>query len=637
MIRLQNFKNLNITTKFVQLFLLIALIPLAIAIEISYSYFRTVLEQEITRSLAAVGENKTNKIESFLEEKVNATADLANMPVILDAMQRFEEAYNKDWAKSPMYLAVVQEFTPLMKYHQKSSGFDDLVLVNMNGDILFSIKDKKYEKSLYEIALHEESMLAKLFTKAMKSGKPEASDFEYEPSTKRATVFLAAPIFNGATRIGVLISQLSNEGLSKLVQNYERLGKTGETMIVSKLAGDPKYITPLRFDPNAAFTRKINLASPEGLGILKAMKDEKGMATIVDYRGNETLAVWKQLAMFRLVVIVKMDIEEVYYSANRLRSNLLIIGVILLLLVAITAVLVARSISKPIKELTAVTGVIAGGDLTARATVRAEDEIGTLAKSFNKMTDKLVEAKAAVEEQKKLLEKANHELDSFVYTASHDLRAPLRGIISFVDFLDEDYKSKLDEQGRDYIREIRDGAKRMTSLIDDLLTLSRISRIKNPYEDVDISALVNEVVKRIEFDIKKNGVDLNIQADMPVVRCDSIKMKEVFINLINNAVKFSSKNNKEQPAVKVGYVPEKDFYKFYVKDNGIGIDPQYHKQVFDIFKRLHTVEEYDGTGAGLSIVKRIVDDHGGQIWVESELGKGATFLFTIPKVLKTRT
>jgi two-component system CheB/CheR fusion protein len=123
---------------------------------------------------------------------------------------------------------------------------------------------------------------------------------------------------------------------------------------------------------------------------------------------------------------------------------------------------------------------------------------------------------------------------------------------------------------------------------------------------------------------------------MPAVYCDRIKISAVFLNLVNNAVKFSSKNNKARPRVDVGYAAESEFHKFYVKDNGIGIDPKYHNQIFDIFKRLHSAEEYDGTGAGLSIVKRVIDDHNGKIWIESEAGKGATFCFTIPKELKKK-
>ncbi len=240
-------------------------------------------------------------------------------------------------------------------------------------------------------------------------------------------------------------------------------------------------------------------------------------------------------------------------------------------------------------------------------------------------------SKEQLTEEKKNLEKVNLELDSFVYTASHDLRAPLRAISSFASFLEEDNKDQLDEAGRDHLLEIRKGIGRMTKLIDDLLTLSKISRLHSPYEDVDINDLVENARKRIAFDFKEKNVRLSVQPGLPTIACDRIKMEEVFVNLLNNAVKFSSKTDR-RPEVQVGCVEAEDERQFYVTDNGIGIAPQYHEQVFGLFKRLHTQEQYEGTGAGLNIVKRIVEDHKGRIWVESDLDKGAKFIFAIPKM-----
>ncbi len=233
--------------------------------------------------------------------------------------------------------------------------------------------------------------------------------------------------------------------------------------------------------------------------------------------------------------------------------------------------------------------------------------------------------------QKELLESVNKELDSFVYTASHDLRAPLRGISSFATFLKSGYQDKLDEKGVHYLNRISMGVQRMTQLIDDLLALSRISRQKNPFEVTNINDLLKAVLDRIEFDIQEHNVDIIIQKNIPEVNCDRIKMTEVFLNLINNGIKFSSKENSGNPKIEVGYEDDGEYHRFLVKDNGIGIEPQYHEQIFGIFKRLHDVSEYEGTGAGLSIVKRVIDDHQGRIWIESELGKGAAFCFTIPK------
>ncbi|NOY83986.1 MAG: PAS domain S-box protein [Nitrospirae bacterium] len=236
-----------------------------------------------------------------------------------------------------------------------------------------------------------------------------------------------------------------------------------------------------------------------------------------------------------------------------------------------------------------------------------------------------------LEEERKALEKSNLELDSFVYTASHDLRAPLRGINSFSKFIEEDYADAFDDEGRDYLARIRRGVGRMTQLIDDLLTLSRVSRQKNPYEAVKITELIQSVTERMEFDLEEASVDLVIPENLPEIRCDRIKITEVFLNLINNAVKFSRKNKEGDAKVVIGYEEKEENHQFSVTDNGIGIDPKYHERIFGIFQRLHTNEEYEGTGAGLSIVKRVIDDHKGQIWIASELGKGATFHFEIPK------
>lgn len=637
---MRRFRNLPIRTKFIMWFLIITLAPLSFATYVSYKSSRKALKEEVSHSLIAVAENKANQIEAFLRKKKDDVTMLSHMSDVLYALERYSEAFESSGMRSEEYAKVDAEYRPFLTYYKRSSGYNELFLINVYGDILFSSKKRRFRKSLYEMALFGESKLTDAFIKAKESLRTEVSDFEYNPKENTAVVYICSPVFRAGEVIGVVSAQMSNRRLFSLVRDYSGLGETGETILATKMGDEVVFITPLRFDPEAAFKRRIKFGSKDGQDIQEALKGKKGIGVTLDYRGEEVLSVWRYLPTFRLGMVVKMNTLEVFSSADKLRNNLFRISLILLIVVVIMAVVIAGTVSSPIKELTAISSVISSGDLKARAKIDTKDEIGELARSFNQMTDKLVEAKANVEqkkaeleEQKKLLEKANQELDSFVYTASHDLRAPLRGIASFASFLEEDYKDKLDEEGRGYLKEIIDGTNRMNQLIEDLLTLSRISRIKNPYEDVDMNNLVESVIKRIEFDIKEKKVAMRIQKDMPVVRCDRIKMNEVFLNLINNAIKFSSKNNPENPRVEVGYIDDGDFHKFFIKDNGIGIDPKFHTQIFGIFKRLHTSDEYEGTGAGLSIVKRIIEDHGGKIWVESELGKGATFYFTIPKNL----
>jgi chemotaxis family two-component system sensor kinase Cph1 len=169
----------------------------------------------------------------------------------------------------------------------------------------------------------------------------------------------------------------------------------------------------------------------------------------------------------------------------------------------------------------------------------------------------------------------------------------------------------------------------MKGLIDDLLMLSRVSRPAEAFKVVSVKAVIDELRTDMEFTVRQKGIRVVVQDDLPSVYGNETHLKIVFRNLIGNAVKF---NNKPDPMVEIGFRnAENNMYLFHVRDNGIGIDPQFHDKIFVIFQRLHRREEYEGTGAGLAIVKKIVEMHKGQIWIESALGEGSTFYFTVPK------
>ena len=237
-------------------------------------------------------------------------------------------------------------------------------------------------------------------------------------------------------------------------------------------------------------------------------------------------------------------------------------------------------------------------------------------------------AQRAIEGYSERLEKVNRELNDFTYIVSHDLKEPLRSIDAFSRFVFEDYKDKLDEQGKDYLRRVRANAKRMQILIDDLLEISRLERKNNPFEEVEAKELVREAKLRFEYAEKQQNVKILYDADnLPKVFCDRVRLTEVFANLISNAIKFI---DKPAPVIEIGCAKNNGAYEFYVKDNGPGIEEKYFGKIFEIFQRLGKREEHEGTGAGLTIVRKIVEMHNGRIRVESELGKGATFYFTIP-------
>ncbi|MFV1952026.1 MAG: ATP-binding protein, partial [Nitrospinota bacterium] len=235
--------------------------------------------------------------------------------------------------------------------------------------------------------------------------------------------------------------------------------------------------------------------------------------------------------------------------------------------------------------------------------------------------------------EKKKLEKelieSNQELENFVYTVSHDLKAPLRTIDGFATILLDDYKDKLDRDGRHYLARIRNAASHMGRLIRDLLELSRIGKVANPHTRVSVLDILNKVKEVLRYNLEDNKAELNIVSSLPSIRCDRVRMVQMLSNLISNAIKFVDKN--KTPKIEIGYKDKKTYYEFYVKDNGIGIEMEYLSSIFDIFHRLHNSEEYGGTGIGLTIVKRIIELHNGNIWVKSKMGEGSTFYFTIPK------
>ena len=238
------------------------------------------------------------------------------------------------------------------------------------------------------------------------------------------------------------------------------------------------------------------------------------------------------------------------------------------------------------------------------------------------------QAEEALAHQTRELTRINSELEDFTHSVSHDLKEPLRGIEAFAGFIAEDYADKLDEQGQGYLNVLRESAVRMKDLIDDLLQLSRIGRTRLDQAPVGVSSLVQDVSLELSFALQEKRVELFIDPDMPTVPCDRARIREVFKNLISNAVKY---NDKPQPKIEVGCRSDNRVFTFAVRDNGIGIAPEYYEKIFKIFQRLHHREEYEGTGVGLAICKKVVEAHGGRIWVESAPGEGTTFLFTIPR------
>ena len=229
------------------------------------------------------------------------------------------------------------------------------------------------------------------------------------------------------------------------------------------------------------------------------------------------------------------------------------------------------------------------------------------------------------------LERSNVELERFAYIASHDLQEPLRMVASFTQLLRNKYAGRLDETADRYINYAVDGAKRMQSLIADLLTYSRANSRELELRTTDCNEVVQDSLRNLAATIESAGAAVE-SGSLPKITADPVQLAQVFQNLISNAVKFRSE---QRPHVRIGAAERKEDWLFSVRDNGIGIEPQHRERVFGIFQRLHTQQAYPGTGIGLAVCKTVVERHGGRIWVESQPGAGTTFWFTLPRVQTT--
>lgn len=276
-----------------------------------------------------------------------------------------------------------------------------------------------------------------------------------------------------------------------------------------------------------------------------------------------------------------------------------------------------KQLQSNLRHLTWQTHEITKGDFSQRV-----DFMGDFSKAFNSMV-------VALEKARKEIIAINRELDSFVYRASHDLKAPLISIGGLSAVLLSGYRDKLGQEGRNYLESIKDSAEKMEHLIMDLLELSKIGQTVRRFKDTNVSRTIEGAIANLRALLDSSKIKVIIAENLPNIHCDEGRIEQVFTNLISNSIKYMG--SAREPKIEIGFKDkEGDFYELYVADNGIGIEKEDQGIIFDIFQRVGETNT-EGTGVGLAIVKKIIESHGGTIWVDSEKNKGATFSFTLPK------
>jgi signal transduction histidine kinase len=372
--------------------------------------------------------------------------------------------------------------------------------------------------------------------------------------------------------------------LTRMVQRPSARGETWD-MGVCVADGATLRCFPQRLNPKVFSAPLVNDAG-DPLPMARALRGETGTTITRDYRAQNVVAAYGPLGKLGLGMVMKVDAAEIL---RPIRDQLELALVLLVVLVA-------------------------GGTLLLRSQIRP-------------LATALVEAGTLARARTAELQAANAELESFSYSVSHDLRAPLRHINGFSDLLNEEWGSRLDESGRRYLSIISDSVRQMGKLIDDLLEFSKIGRTEMHFTRVGMTEVVSDVVQKIEDEHKDRKIEWQIQP-LPEARGDRSLLKQVWTNLLSNAVKYT--RDRPIARIEVGCSRKAGELEYFVRDNGAGFDMRYAHKLFGVFQRLHRAEEFDGTGVGLANVLRVVTRHGGKIRAQAKVDEGAAFYFTLP-------
>jgi signal transduction histidine kinase len=330
------------------------------------------------------------------------------------------------------------------------------------------------------------------------------------------------------------------------------------------------------------------------------------------------------------VMLIELSQALVMEAVNHFMYWIIIPGGILILIGMLVAWLISRNFTRPLDQLNEAATAIANGAYSSPLPVDRSDELGRLAVAFNAMALQVSQAQHSLEQQVQArteeLEIANKELEAFSYSVSHDLRAPLRAVSGYAMMLKEDYEDTFDAEARRITGNILSNVKMMGRLIDDLIAFSRLGKREVTRRNIDMKALAESCITELLAIWPEEKFSI-VTGDLPGCLGDEDLVKQVWLNLIGNAFKYSSQI--AEPLIEIGGYKDPAGDVYFVRDNGAGFDMKYADKLFKVFQRLHSQEEFEGTGVGLALVKRIIDKHKGRIWAEASPGKGAAFYFTL--------
>lgn len=638
-------------------FFVVALVPLAVVSTLNYLGAYRGLRTAVLESLEAVADIKTAYIRSHfegllthLEEESESTANARFLEDLIQGLResgleadRFTRGY--EWE------LLVHRYAGDLNTIKKLHGFYDILLIDAKGNVLFTVmREHDLGANLFRGG-YAETLLAWACRKSLETGRPVFSDFDfYEPSSRTVAGFMVAPILNAeGDKIGLIALQVPVHRIDAIMQVTSGLGKTGESYLVgpdlSMRSNSIRSDMPTILG-DAVDTEQTRLwLRHSGEAGLSAR--DSSLLSYRGYRGAQVIGTHQplEIAGVRLGVIAEIEEAEAFAPIKSQRDLALAVGLAALLVLCVSALLVTQSIVTPIHALRKGTAIIGRGDLTHRVGTDAQDEIGQLSRAFDDMVDRLrtvmasrddldrevaqrQRAERGLRQTLRNLERSNRDLEQFAYSASHDLQEPLRKVMAFGSLLRSEYGEKVKGDGEMYVNAMLNATERMQRLIRDLLEYSRVSTRGDAFSVVDLNDTLRGVLSDLELRIKEAGGTVDV-ADLPKLQADPTQMRQLLQNLIGNALKFHKDGAAPRVKVYSEAVSEKEV-RIFVEDCGIGFDEKFKERIFGVFQRLHSRQEYGGSGIGLAICRRIVERHGGAITTISSPGEGTRFIIRLP-------
>ncbi len=664
--------------KLMLIMVVVSLFPLLLFISSAGLETRAVFSEEIGRSYELLARDKAQAVAMLLNRRIKETQLLASHPAIVDAVVAHNAAsasrpeqevsdeisrIDQEWIASKGKMARVQlirenRLSRFLDGYRKRDPLEygELFVTGVRGETV------GMTAPLSDYYQADEGWWQQGYARG--EGAIYIDDRGFDLSVQAVVMGVVAPIYHQQRVVGILKINFKMSHIPAIIANP-----------YPEHDGDRVHVTLMRSRGNAvhdgsedghhqhASLREVELMVEErnsGWQIdqhLRSGPDHEveqstidGFARVVPdtpiysrivgpeaYRGVAGEG-WGKTDWY---VFIHRGAEQAFSPLSELLRNSVYIVLGLIAAMVVVLYWMSATISYPLLQLRKAVGEVADGNLESQLKLHQRDEIGELSEDFDRMVKQLKEtmvSRDALEQEvaaqtadliqrNRDLELANKDLEGFSYSVSHDLRAPLRAIDGFVSILEEEYGDCFDDEGKRLLRVVSDNAVKMGLLIDDILMFSRAGRIELDVIRVDMNALVQQVW--IELAGERGEDTFLLLCDpLPDAKGDQYILMQIWKHLLSNAIKFSRKC--DSPTIHIGAEFQGDRVCYSVEDNGVGFNQKYVDKLFVLFQRLHGMDEYEGTGVGLAIIKRFLQKHGGEVMAEGKLGEGATFRFTLP-------